>query len=119
MSSFDTLDTLMTRSFLEKEGEEGWGGLMTSRAMGKKISVLRPLQGKVKAAGMANEVVEVTTEAIPAELEWGRVFVSMRAAPISPADTYTMLMGGVYNDVTQSMPYIGGHDGIGVVMKVN
>ena len=60
----------------------------------------------------------VGTEPIPAGLEWGQVLVSMRAAPISPADIYTAATGGALGTDVQEPPYVAGHDGIGVVQKV-
>ena len=36
-----------------------------------------------------------------------------------PADLYTALMGGRYGPDQRDPPYVAGHDGIGVVMKVS
>jgi hypothetical protein len=44
--------------------------------------------------------------------------VAMRAAPISPADTYTATTGGALGPDIREPPYVAGHDGIGVVQKV-
>lgn len=57
-------------------------------------------------------------EPIPAELEWGEVLVNVRAAPISPADLYTVATGGLYGQDHSEPPFVGGHDGVGVIVKV-
>lgn len=57
-------------------------------------------------------------ELLPAALEWGEVLVSMQYAPIIPADIYTVRSGGVYGDTQSALPFIAGHDGVGVVAKV-
>lgn len=60
----------------------------------------------------------VSAQAIPQCLEWGQVLISMRAAPISPADVYTASTGGVFGSDSVTIPYEAGHDGVGVVFKV-
>lgn len=55
---------------------------------------------------------------LPEALEWGEVLISIRVAPINPADVYTASMGGNYGPDHRKAPYVAGHDGIGVVMKV-
>ena len=39
-----------------------------------------------KVAGAPKTVLEVGAEALPAALEWGEVLLSVRYAPINPAD---------------------------------
>jgi Alcohol dehydrogenase GroES-like domain len=75
-------------------------------------------QVKCKATGKPNDVLAVTTEPIPVELLWGEVLVNIRAAPINPADLYTVATGGSYAGNHLSLPFIAGHDGVGVVIKV-
>jgi trans-2-enoyl-CoA reductase len=70
-------------------------------------------------AGDATEVLKVTATPIPAALEWGEVMVSVRAAPISPADIYTARLGGEFGDEAVVTPYTAGHDGVGLVQKVS
>ena len=43
-------------------------------------------QVRCKAAGAPKDVLEAGTEPIPAALEWGEVLLSIRYAPINPAD---------------------------------
>ena len=70
-------------------------------------------------AGLPKEVLTLRSEPIPAELEWGQVLVSFRAAPINPADLYTIQTGGLYGPETPAQPpFVPGHDGIGVVVKI-
>ena len=45
------------------------------------------------ALGDPSASLEVSTEAIAKELEWGEVLVSMRASPINPGDLYNVRMG--------------------------
>lgn len=69
-------------------------------------------------AGLPKEVLTVDMQDIPAQLEWGEVLVSMRVMPINPADLYTIHTGGLYgNDPPVKVPFVPGHDGIGVVVK--
>ena len=75
---------------------------------------------QVTCTGPGDPTVTMTVgaEPIPAGLEWGQVLVSMRAAPISPADTYTAATGGALGADVMEPPYVAGHDGVGVVQKV-
>jgi trans-2-enoyl-CoA reductase len=75
-------------------------------------------QVRCKRAGTPKEVLEMGTEALPAELEWGEVLVSMRAVPINPADIYTIRTGGMYGTDQVAPPFVAGHDGLAVVVKV-
>lgn len=47
---------------------------------------ITPRQVRCRQAGPPKEVLEVGTEPIPAALEWGEVLLSVRYAPINPAD---------------------------------
>ena len=71
-------------------------------------------------AGLPKEVLTIRSEPIPTELEWGQVLLSFRATPINPADLYTIQTGGFYGSETptQQAPFVPGHDGVGVVVKV-
>ncbi|EFN52133.1 hypothetical protein CHLNCDRAFT_27061 [Chlorella variabilis] len=60
----------------------------------------------------------MATEPLPVELEWGEVLLSIRAAPINPADIYTVQTGGMYGTDHVAPPFVAGHDGVGVVVKV-
>ena len=48
-----------------------------------------------------------------------QVLVSMRAAPISPADLYTARSGGRYGPSEVPSPFVAGMDGVGVIAKVS
>ena len=82
-------------------------------------SNLATLQVRCDKAGSASEVLEVVSEALPAALEWGEVLMTMQFAPINPADVYTARTGGVYGDQQSSLPFVAGHDGVGIVTKVS
>ena len=43
-------------------------------------------QVRCQAAGAPKDVLALGAEAIPAALEWGEVLLSIRAAPVGPAD---------------------------------
>ena len=74
---------------------------------------------RCQRAGLPKEVLTLTKEPIPEELEWGQVLVSIRYAPINPADLYTIHLGGTYGpEPPASPPFTPGHDGLGVVVKV-
>lgn len=68
--------------------------------------------------GRAAEVLSLGAEDLPAELEWGQVLVSVRYAPINPADLYTVATGGTYGQESVKPPFVPGHDAVGVVVKV-
>ncbi|KAI7836141.1 hypothetical protein COHA_009971 [Chlorella ohadii] len=74
---------------------------------------------RCKAAGAPKAVLELGAEALPQSLEWGEVLLSVRYAPINPADLYTIQTGGMYgpSDSVQT-PFVAGHDGVAVVVKV-
>ena len=76
-------------------------------------------QVKCNKAGPARESLDLLSEPLPATLDWGEVLVSMQYAPINPADLYTARTGGVYGDTQSRTPFIIGHDGVGLVTKVN
>ncbi len=69
-------------------------------------------------AGPAKESFELVSEPLPAALEWGEVLVTLQLAPINLADLHTARTGGVYGDDQSAVPFVAGHDGVGVVTKV-
>lgn len=73
---------------------------------------------RCSGAGAAREVLAVDAEELPAELEWGQVLVSIRCAPINPADLYTVATGGSYGTESVPPPFVPGHDAVGVIVKV-
>lgn len=77
------------------------------------------LQVRCLRAGPAKDSVEVVSEPLPATLEWGEVLVTMQYAPINPADIYTVRTGGVYGDTQCALPFVAGHDGVGIITKVS
>lgn len=79
---------------------------------------LRHPQVRCSKAGKPKEVLSLATEALPGELEWGQVLLSMRVVPINPADLYTVSTGGLYGSEAVAPPFVAGHDGVAVVVKV-
>lgn len=47
-----------------------------------------------------------------------QVLVVWRYAPINPADLYSARLGGVYGADSVEPPYVAGHDGVGLVVRV-
>lgn len=76
------------------------------------------MQVTCREAGLLTDTVEVESEPLPAELEWGQVLLSMKYALVDAADAYTSLMAGTFSDVTVALPYTAGHHGVASVMKV-
>lgn len=77
------------------------------------------VQVRCQRSGLPKEALTLDTTPIPAELEWGQVLVSIRAAPINPADLYTIQTGGLYgSEPAAKPPFVPGHDGVGIVVKV-
>ncbi|XRB25437.1 J domain-containing protein [Pseudoscourfieldia marina] len=70
----------------------------------------------------AKDALEIVSEAIPSELEWGEVLVNIRAAPVNPLDLYTVATGsamaGGKEDAPEQPPFIAGHDALAVVVKI-
>ena len=81
------------------------------------ILIQSVLQAVCKKAGRPDKMA-ADLEALPAELEWGQVLVSLRAVPVSPADLHTIQTGGSYGGSRRQPPFVIGHDGVGVVMQV-
>lgn len=48
---------------------------------------------------------------LPGELQWGEVLISIRYAPINPADIYSIQTGGAYGQEFVDPPFVAGHDG--------
>ncbi len=63
-------------------------------------------------------VLSLDKATLPQALEWGEVLVEMVLAPVSPADAYSVRMGGVYGEEVARPPFMAGHDGVGIVRKV-
>lgn len=72
---------------------------------------------RCSGAGRPREVLGVEAEELPAELEWGQVLVSIRYAAVNPADLYTVATGGTYGQEHVSVPFVPGHDAVGVIVK--
>ena len=74
----------------------------------------------VKAGG-TDEVaqsVSLSAEPLPTHLEWGEVLVALRAAPVNPADLYSIATGGAYGLDSRPVPFVAGMDGVAVVKAV-
>lgn len=81
---------------------------------------IRAYQARVKQVGKpAKESLELVCEPIPQALEWGEVLVSVRAAPVNPADLFDVKTGGNVGGDPLKTPFIGGNDGVGVIVKVS
>ena len=70
-------------------------------------------------AGEPQQHTRVVQEPLAETLSWGQVLVSVRAAPINPADIHAMQSGGLYGDAAVAAPFIAGMDGVGIVMRVS
>jgi NADPH:quinone reductase-like Zn-dependent oxidoreductase len=81
-------------------------------------SAFAPSQITCKQAGKPKDALTLSSVALPAELEWGEVLLSVRAAPVNPADLYTLSTGGLYGGDAVKPPFVAGHDGVAVVVKV-
>jgi len=97
-------------------------GVVKSSYEAVPLPNIRAYQARCKAFGKPKESLELICEAIPQALEWGEVLVSMRAAPVNPGDLYDVQTGGGTHlgssgEVLKT-PFVGGNDGIGVVVKV-
>ncbi|GAX80556.1 hypothetical protein CEUSTIGMA_g7993.t1 [Chlamydomonas eustigma] len=68
--------------------------------------------------GKPEDVLSVCSSALSPALEWREVAVDMVLCPINPADVYSARLGGVYGGDAVDAPYVGGHDGVGIVSKV-
>lgn len=82
------------------------------------VQCLRAGPPSLKGGG-GEEILSLDAVPIPPELTWGEVLVSVRAAPINPADLYTISTGGLYSGSDDSVqpPFVAGHDFVGIVVK--
>jgi hypothetical protein len=51
--------------------------------------------------------------------EWGQVLIEVKYAPVTPADIYTVRLGGMYDEDSKEPPFVAGHDAVAVVAKVS
>jgi NADPH:quinone reductase-like Zn-dependent oxidoreductase len=47
------------------------------------------------------------------------VLIEVKYAPVTPADIYTVRLGGVYDEESREPPFVAGHDAVAVVAKVS
>ena len=104
-------------------GRGGGGGAWQNSGLELALLINQPahastLQVRCQRGGQPKQVLSMATEPLPVELEWGEVLLSIRAAPINPADIYTVQTGGMYGTDHVAPPFVAGHDGVGVVVKV-
>jgi len=94
-------------------------GVVKSSYDAVPLPPIKAYQVQCNDLGKPKDVLELGSEPIPAELEWGEVLINVRAAPINPGDLYTVHMGGAGSaDTIAKPPFIAGNDGLGVVVKV-
>lgn len=94
-------------------------GVVKSSYDAVPLPPIKAYQVQCNDLGKPKDVLELGSEPIPAELEWGEVLVNVRAAPINPGDLYTVHMGGAGSaDTIAKPPFVAGNDGLGVVVKV-
>jgi len=95
-------------------------GVVKSSYEAVPLPSIRAYQARCKALGQPKESLDLECEPIPQALEWGEVLVSIRAAPLNPADLYDVKTGGAHDNGSESLttPFVAGNDGMGVVVKV-
>jgi len=94
-------------------------GVVKSSYDAVPLPPIKAYQVSCKDLGKPKDVLELNSEAIPAELEWGEVLVNVRAAPMNPGDLYNVHMGGAGSpDAASKPPFVAGNDALGVVVKV-
>eukprot|EP00899_Mesostigma_viride_P018506 jgi/Mesvir1/26657/Mv20446-RA.1 len=81
---------------------------------------IKAYTARVTRLGRPVEVVELSPEAIPSQLEWGEVLINMQCIPINPQDLYSCMVGrfSLLDGEDVAPPFIGGNDGVGTVMRV-
>lgn len=72
-----------------------------------------------RGAGQPLQQLQLVSQPLPAELEWGQVLVELLYVPLGPGDMYTARLGGIYGEEAKEAPLVMGHDGVGVVTKVS
>jgi trans-2-enoyl-CoA reductase len=93
-------------------------GVVKSSYEAVPLPSIRAFQTNCKVLGKPKASLELVCEPIPQALEWGEVLVSMRAAPVNPADLYDVQTGGGHEGESLKTPFVAGNDGVGVVVKV-
>ncbi|KAF6265797.1 hypothetical protein COO60DRAFT_762517 [Scenedesmus sp. NREL 46B-D3] len=71
-----------------------------------------------RGPGKPQERLEMVAEQLPVELEWGQVLIEVKYAPVTPADIYTVRLGGVYDEESREPPFVAGHDAVAAVAKI-
>ncbi|WIA11729.1 hypothetical protein OEZ85_011824 [Tetradesmus obliquus] len=71
-----------------------------------------------RGPGKPQERLEMAAQQLPSELEWGEVLIEVKYAPVTPADIYTVRLGGVYDEDSKEPPFVAGHDAVAVVAQV-
>lgn len=80
---------------------------------------IRAYQVVCNGHGPARDVLELSSEPVPGELEWGEVLINIRAAAINPGDLSAVEAGKAEGGgEAPSPPYVAGSGAIGVVVKV-
>ncbi|GBF87666.1 hypothetical protein Rsub_00377 [Raphidocelis subcapitata] len=71
------------------------------------------------AGASVRKLLALESQPLPPELEFGEVLVVMLAVPVAPGDIATCRLGGVYGTASAGrLPFVAGHDGVGVVARV-
>eukprot|EP00775_Hariotina_reticulata_P002103 gene2103-2422_t len=93
-------------------------GVVKSSYEAVPLAARSALTAVCKGPGKPKDQVEVVYQPLPAELEWGQVLVEAKIAPITPADVYTIRLGGVYDEDCRQPPFVSGHEFVAVVRQV-
>eukprot|EP00878_Enallax_costatus_P032601 GHUV01035843.1.p1 GENE.GHUV01035843.1~~GHUV01035843.1.p1 ORF type:complete len:246 (+),score=98.27 GHUV01035843.1:107-844(+) len=76
------------------------------------------LSAVCKGAGKPQQQLEVVSRPLPPDLEWGQVLLEFKYAHVTPADIYSIRLGGMYDETSKECPFVAGHDGVAAVAKV-
>lgn len=77
------------------------------------------LQALCERRGPLKDGVKIRSKALPQELEWGEVLVSMQYAPVDSFDAVTCAAADAStSNNLRTPPFVAGSQGVGVVLKV-
>ncbi|KAK3281133.1 hypothetical protein CYMTET_11062 [Cymbomonas tetramitiformis] len=110
-------ETRLSRFFTAETAADQFG-VVKSSYEAVALPKIEAFEVKCADLGKPKDSLELKSEAIPVELEWGEVLVNVRAAPINPGDLYAVQMGGAGSPDACKPPFVAGNDGMGVVVKV-
>ena len=79
---------------------------------------IKAYAAECRAFGNPRDALGLTSQPIPAALEWGEILVNIRAAPINPGDVAAVGAADAGAGGRPKPPFVGGSAAVAIVVKV-